>query len=160
MNKPLSQNPVVFGCEPVTIEDVVAIAQGRGASLTEDAGAWRRIEASARFVQDLWREEGVIYGVTTGYGDSCTVTVPAHLVEQLPVNLTRFHGCGLRAQFDHPHGRAILAARLASLSRGYSGVRPELLQQLVDYINRDIVPVIPEEGSVGASGDLTPLSYV
>src|SRR5690606_20237944 len=67
---------------------------------------------------------------------------------------------GLGKQFDHPHGRAILASRLASLSRGYSGVRTELLERLVDYINRDIVPVIPEEGSVGASGDLTPLSYV
>ncbi|HEY7885098.1 MAG TPA: aromatic amino acid ammonia-lyase [Cellvibrionaceae bacterium] len=160
MSSPVSDKQPVFGSDPVTIEDIVAIAKGAGARLTEDAKARARIEASARFVSDLWREEGVIYGVTTGYGDSCTVTIPPHLVEELPLHLTRFHGCGLGKQFDHAHGRAILASRLASLSRGYSGVRTELLERLVDYINRDIVPVIPEEGSVGASGDLTPLSYV
>jgi histidine ammonia-lyase len=160
MKNPRSNKPVVFGHDAVSIEDIVAIAKGGQATLTQDKGARKRIAASARFVQDLWREDGVIYGVTTGYGDSCTVSVPSHLVEQLPIHLTRFHGCGLGAYFDHQHGRAILAARLASLSRGYSGVRPELLEQLVEYINRDIVPVIPQEGSVGASGDLTPLSYV
>lgn len=160
MNTPRPDTAVVFGHAAVRIEDIVAITKGAPARLTDDESARQRIAASARFVQDLWREEGVIYGVTTGYGDSCTVRVPAHLVEQLPIHLTRFHGCGLGAHFDHHHGRAILSARLASLSRGYSGVRPELLERLVEYINRDIVPVIPQEGSVGASGDLTPLSYV
>ncbi len=160
MSSQVSDKQPVFGGSPVTIEDIVAIARGAGARLTDDTSARQRIEASARFVSDLWREEGVIYGVTTGYGDSCTVSVPSHLVEELPLHLTRFHGCGLGKVFDHAHGRAILAARLASLCRGYSGVRTELLERLVDYINRDIVPVIPEEGSVGASGDLTPLSYV
>ncbi|UTF59729.1 histidine ammonia-lyase [Gilvimarinus sp. DA14] len=155
-----STAPVEFGAKPVTIEDVVAIARGAGAQITDDAEACARINASARFVADLWREEGVIYGVTTGYGDSCTVSIPSHLVEELPLHLTRFHGCGLGREFDAIQGRAILAARLASLSRGYSGVRMELLQRLAQYINLGIVPVIPEEGSVGASGDLTPLSYV
>ena len=151
---------VAFGHDPVTIEDIVAIARGASACVTQNEAARARIEASARFVGDLWREEGVIYGVTTGYGDSCTVSIPPHLVEELPLHLTRFHGCGLGQQFDREHGRAILAARLASLSRGYSGVRMVLLERLAEYIERDIVPVIPQEGSVGASGDLTPLSYV
>jgi histidine ammonia-lyase len=151
---------IEFGARHITIEDVVAIAQGGGARLTDDTTARERINASARFVNDLWREEGVVYGVTTGYGDSCTVSIPPHLVEELPLHLTRFHGCGLGREFDRPHGRAILASRLASLCQGYSGVREELLEQLVSYINHDIVPVVPEEGSVGASGDLTPLSYV
>ncbi|MCP8900129.1 HAL/PAL/TAL family ammonia-lyase [Gilvimarinus xylanilyticus] len=160
MTSKTAPTDIAFGAAPITIEDVVAIARGAGARLTDDADALARINASARFVSDLWREEGVIYGVTTGYGDSCTVSIPPHLVEELPLHLTRFHGCGLGREFDREHGRAILAARLASLSRGYSGVRVELLERLADYIQRDIVPVIPEEGSVGASGDLTPLSYV
>lgn len=160
MMKPTNNNPIHFGQDAVTIEDVVAIANGQQASLTDDEKACARILASARFVEDVWREDGVIYGVTTGYGDSCTVTIPPHLVEDLPAHLIRFHGCGLGASFDRQQGRAILAARLASLCRGYSGVRMELLQQLVELINRDLVPVIPQEGSVGASGDLTPLSYV
>lgn len=160
MSASANNKKITFGGDSVTIEDIVAIARGAGARLTEDAASLKRIEASAQFVKDLWQEEGVIYGVTTGYGDSCTVSVPSHLVEELPLHLTRFHGCGLGREFDRAHGRAILAARLASLSRGYSGVRMELLQRLVDYIELDIVPVVPEEGSVGASGDLTPLSYV
>src|SRR5690554_6258141 len=151
---------IEFGARHITIEDVVAIALGDGARLTDDPVIRERINAGARFVHDLWREEGVIYGVTTGYGDSCTVSIPPHLVEELPLHLTRFHGCGLGREFDPSHGRAILAARLASLCRGYSGVREELLEQLISYINKGIVPVVPEEGSVGASGDLTPLSYV
>jgi len=152
--------PVNFGRDAVTIEDVVAIADGKQVTLTNDEVARTRILASARFLDDLWREEGVIYGVTTGYGDSCTVSIPSHLVEELPAHLMRFHGCGLGDVFDQRQGRAILAARLASLSQGYSGVRLELLEQLIALINQDLVPVIPQEGSVGASGDLTPLSYV
>ncbi|MGD8176199.1 HAL/PAL/TAL family ammonia-lyase [Marinimicrobium sp. ARAG 43.8] len=160
MSRSLSRAGITFGCPAVRIEDIVEVARGQQVALTDDPRVRQRIEASARFVRDLWREEGVIYGVTTGYGDSCTVKIPPYLVEELPVHLTRFHGCGLGAYFDHRHGRAILAARLASLCQGYSGVRSELLQRLVDYLNLDIVPVVPEEGSVGASGDLTPLSYV
>lgn len=151
---------ISFGQTAVTIEDIVAIANGQTTRLSSDQQACARILAGAKFLEDLWREDGVIYGVTTGYGDSCTVTIPPHLVEELPAHLIRFHGCGLGASFDRQQGRAILAARLASLSRGYSGVRMELLQQLVELMNHDIVPVIPQEGSVGASGDLTPLSYV
>src|SRR5918996_1258804 len=116
--------------------------------------------AAALTIEHLLDEEGVIYGVTTGYGDSCTVGVPRPLVEELPLQLTRFHGCGLGAHLSHEAARAVLATRLASLCRGCSGVRPELLERIADFLNLDIVPLIPEEGSVGASGDLTPLSYV
>ena len=154
-------NTVEFGLQALSIEDVVSLAEARAiAKLTDDAAHREKIRKGAQFLDDLWREDGVIYGVTTGYGDSCTVKVPAHLVEELPIHLTRFHGCGLGKQFDSAAGRAILAARTASLVQGYSGVRIELLDALMAMLNANIVPVIPEEGSVGASGDLTPLSYV
>lgn len=71
-----SRKTIEFGDKPVTIEDIVAISQGASARLTDDPASRRRIEASAQFVKDLWQEEGVIYGVTTGYGDSCTVSIP------------------------------------------------------------------------------------
>lgn len=158
--QPLNDISVQFGQQALRIEDIMAIAKGQSASLTTNPEALAKIAKGAQFLEDLWREEGVIYGVTTGYGDSCTVSIPSHLVEELPANLMRFHGCGLGKYFDRVQGRAILAARLASLAQGYSGVRIELLTQLINLINHDLVPVIPEEGSVGASGDLTPLSYV
>ena len=102
----------------------------------------------------------MIYGVTTGYGDSWSRSVPLDLVNELPTHLTRFHGCGLGAYFNHHQSRAIMAVRLCSLVQGVSGVRLTLLEQLAAFLNHDIAPIIPEEGSVGASGDLTPLSYV
>jgi histidine ammonia-lyase len=152
---------VVFGAAALTIEDVLAVAQqGTLVRLADDPDFVRRIAEGAAFLEHLLDEEGVIYGVTTGYGDSCTVGVPRPLVEELPLQLTRFHGCGLGAHLSHEAARAVLATRLASLCRGCSGVRPELLERIADFLNLDIVPLIPEEGSVGASGDLTPLSYV
>ncbi|WP_341503732.1 aromatic amino acid ammonia-lyase [Gallaecimonas sp. GXIMD4217] len=152
---------VIFGDKPLTIEDVVALATGRAqASLNGEPAFMARIRQGADFLDRLWREEGNIYGVTTGYGDSVTVGVPKALVETLPLHLTRFHGCGLGERFDLASGRAIVAARLASLCRGMSGVTPELLDRLCWMLEEDIIPVIPQEGSVGASGDLTPLSYV
>lgn len=106
------------------------------------------------------REEGVIYGVTTGYGDSCTVPVPPALVPELPRQLYTYHGCGLGAFLDASQIRAVMAARLAALCKGYSGVSVALLEQIVAMLDADLLPLIPSEGSDGASGDLTPPSYV
>jgi histidine ammonia-lyase len=153
--------PVIFGEQRLSIEDIAALARReRSAQLSAEPQFQARITAGAAFLDRLLAEDGVIYGVTTGYGDSCTVGVPAQLVEELPLHLLRFHGCGLGADFSPEQSRAILATRLNSLSQGFSGVRWELLRQLESFLQHDIAPVIPQEGSVGASGDLTPLSYV
>jgi histidine ammonia-lyase len=118
------------------------------------------IKKGADFLREKLATEGSIYGVTTGYGNDVTRPVPLHLVAELPLNLMRFHGCGLGEPLSLPQTRSVLAVRLASLCKGASGVTLELLQRLVLLLQQDILPVIPSEGSVGASGDLTPLSYV
>lgn len=152
---------VVFNGAPLSAADIAAIAHRRCASVLGTERAFvERIERGAEFIDRVWQEEGVIYGVTTGYGDSCSVSIPPGLVEELPQHLYTFHGCGLGDIFDEVETRAILAARLASLAQGFSGVRYTLLAQLHGLIEADVLPVIPKEGSVGASGDLTPLSYV
>ncbi|MEP1448360.1 MAG: aromatic amino acid ammonia-lyase [Paraglaciecola sp.] len=154
-------NKLSFGAQKISIEDIVRVAhQGTPVELSTDTLFTKKVDEGVRFLDQLLKEEGHIYGVTTGYGDSCTVEVPLSLVDELPMHLTRFHGCGLGNYFSLEQGRAILAARIVSLSQGYSGVSWELLNLLVDMLNNQIIPVIPEEGSVGASGDLTPLSYV
>lgn len=154
-------NKVVFDGGPLAIEDVCRIARQQAQiELSRQAGFVTRIDKGALFVDTLLREEGFVYGVTTGYGDSCTVSIPLDLVEELPKHLYTFHGCGLGNHFDAPTTRAILAVRLTSLARGFSGVRYQLLQQLAVLLQQDILPRIPQEGSVGASGDLTPLSYL
>ncbi len=153
--------PVLFGAGDLTIEDVVAIARRRvPVALDPAPEVRRRIELGVALLDSLVARDGEVYGVTTGYGDSCTTRIPPDLVAVLSLHLSRFHGCGLGAILGREQARAVMAARLASLSLGHSGVRPELLQRLVDLLNLDVLPLIPEEGSVGASGDLTPLSYV
>ncbi len=157
----MTDSPIVFGAGRLGIETIVAIAEGHSrVTVSSDPAFRQRIDKAVAFLEKLLLEDGVIYGVTTGYGDSCTVRVPPHRVEELPLHLSRFHGCGLGDVFNEQQGRAILATRLASLTQGYSGVTPALLDRLALFINENIIPVIPQEGSVGASGDLTPLSYV
>ena len=152
---------IVFGNNRITIEDISNLAKGSSsAKLNSDNSFKAVIDKGANFLKDLLQEDGVIYGVTTGYGDSVTEQVPLANVHELPLHLTRFHGCGLGQVFSVEQTRAILGARLASLTQGYSGVSWKLLQQIELLLKHDVMPRIPEEGSVGASGDLTPLSYL
>ncbi|MFH1806779.1 MAG: aromatic amino acid ammonia-lyase [Pseudomonadota bacterium] len=156
-----SRTPVLFGQYPLRIEDIVALAEQRAQPvLSTDPEFCARIQAGADFLDRQLRDHGHIYGVTTGYGDSVSRRVPPELVAELPLHLSRFHGCGLGELLSPNQARAVLAVRLASLCTGYSGVSPDLLRQLAGLLEHDITPLIPQEGSVGASGDLTPLSYV
>src|SRR3990172_11914016 len=153
--------PVVIGQAELRIEDVVEVARGpREALLYRDPAFVAHIERGAAFLDEFLDSGGTVYGVTTGYGDSCSVQVPPHLVPELPHHLVRYHGCGTGALLDDAAVVAVLMARLNSLARGYSGVRWILLERLEQLIVQRILPCIPSEGSVGASGDLTPLSYV
>ncbi|RZA31192.1 MAG: aromatic amino acid lyase, partial [Lysobacteraceae bacterium] len=158
----MTQLPVVrFDQSRLAIEDIVAIARGTAQPALSDDPAFRaRIARGADFLDRLLREDGVIYGVTTGYGDSCTLPVPLHLVPELPHQLYTYHGCGLGSTFDADQTRAIMAVRLASLCKGFSGVSVALLEGIVRLFDAGLLPLIPSEGSVGASGDLTPLSYL
>ncbi|WP_224973913.1 HAL/PAL/TAL family ammonia-lyase [Acinetobacter oleivorans] len=152
---------LTVGEQPLSIEDVVSVARNECQVALPETSEWRElIQKGADFLDQLLEEEGVIYGVTTGYGDSCLVEVPLHQVNELPLHLSRFHGCGLGENLDVITARAVVVTRLCSLARGYSGVSIALLERLVWLLNENVIPVIPSEGSVGASGDLTPLSYI
>lgn len=145
----------------LTIEDICRLAEGSARVQLSDTRAFvERIDKGAQFIETLLREEGFVYGVTTGYGDSCTVSIPLAMAAELPRHLYTFHGCGLGSYFDERQTRAIMAVRLNSLAQGFSGVRYSLLQKIAELLDQDVLPLIPQEGSVGASGDLTPLSYL
>lgn len=157
----IDSSRVRFDGTPLSIEAVCALADARSrAELSDDAAFRANIARGAEFLDRLLREDGVVYGVTTGYGDSCTVSIPPELVAELPHHLYTYHGCGAGRFLTPEETRAVLAVRLASLARGKSGVSVELLEQLAALLRHDVLPLIPAEGSVGASGDLTPLSYV
>ena len=157
----IKRRAVELGTHRISIEDINDVARGDTLlRLSDDTGFRTRVRKGAAFLDRLLEEDGVIYGVTTGYGDSCTRDVPSHLVNELPLHLTRFHGCGLGRYLDSAQARAVMATRLVSLSQGMSGVSENLLERMVFLLESGVLPVIPEEGSVGASGDLTPLSYI
>jgi histidine ammonia-lyase len=156
-----TRRAVQFDRSRLSIEDIVDIARGSASAVLSSDPAFRALIArGADFLDRLLREDGTIYGVTTGYGDSCTVTVPPELVAELPHHLYTYHGCGLGEYLTPAQTRAVMATRLASLSKGYSGVSVELLEQIARLLEAGLLPLIPSEGSVGASGDLTPLSYL
>ena len=152
---------VCFDRNRLALDDIVAIARGAARPVLSPEPAFRAfIQRGADFLDRLLLEDGAIYGVTTGYGDSCTVPVPLALVTELPHHLYTYHGCGLGSFLSPAETRAVMAARLASLAKGFSGVSIDLLEQIVRLFDADLLPLIPSEGSVGASGDLTPLSYL
>lgn len=145
----------------LTIKDVDLISKRKASLRLSQSPLFRdKINQGADFLKQQLMTKGFIYGVTTGYGDDCTRNVPIELVGELPTQLSRFHGCGLGKFLSIPQTRAVIAVRLASLCRGFSGVSFELLERLALLLDKDILPLIPSEGSVGASGDLTPLSYI
>lgn len=154
------ESAIEIGLNKLAIDSIAKIANGAKIKLPSTSTFKKSMDASRLFLDQMLANGEVIYGVNTGFGDSCTTSISLDLVNQLPINITRYHGCGLGAHFDEKTTRAIQAVRLASLVTGKSGVSIDLLQTLASHLNKGICPIIPQEGSVGASGDLTPLSYL
>ena len=145
----------------LTIEDVLDLARGAAVPALDPAPAVRdRIARTASALERRLSGGETIYGVTTGFGDSCQTSVSPAQAAALARNLVRFHGCGTGRTLDDEAAAAVVAVRLATLARGLSGVREVLVERLCALLAKRVLPAIPEEGSVGASGDLTPLSYL
>ncbi len=163
MTEPATTSTLLIGRDPaertVSVDDVLAVARGH-ARLVLDASGRERIARSHRVLEKVIANGGDVYGATTGVGASVTNAIPAALRDDLPHNLLRFHGCGTGRILDEEEAAAVLAVRVVSLAAGHSAVRPELVERLCEMANLRLLPRIPAEGSVGASGDLTPLSYV
>ena len=140
--------------------EALAIIQGQSIELPLNNDLRNKLQSSVDYLQTQLKNSKRIYGINTGYGDSCFVDIPPHLIHQLPQKLYTYHRCGLGDYFSPLETRAILVARLISLSKGYSAIRPQVLEHLALYLNHHLMPCIPKIGSVGASGDLTPLSYI
>lgn len=141
------------------LADLVPYLNGPGkVRLSPDAR--KAIKNSHKNLKTLLSSGANIYGVNTGFGKLSTVSIPESDQKQLQLNLVRSHAAGVGKPFDHGITRLTMILKLMTLSKGYSGVRFELAQQLLDFINHDILPIIPRQGSVGASGDLAPLSHL
>ena len=148
--------------ENLTIEDVCDVAyKNEAVQLPEDKTFWDTIEKSRKFLMDYIQTGVPTYGVTTDFGDSCANQISVEKAGELQRDIVTYHGIGLGAKFDRETARAVVLCRLnGNVKGGHSAIRPELAHMLVTLLNKDIIPVIPQLGSVGASGDLTPLSYL
>jgi histidine ammonia-lyase len=152
---------LTIGPGKVRIHDVLAIATRSVRIALDPSPAFReKLNRSVEMLDQLIERGEVIYGVTTGFGASCETSVPAAFATKMAANLVRFHGCGTGRMLDETEATAVMVVRLASLAQGHSCVRPMLLERMCELINLRILPRIPAEGSVGASGDLTPMSYI
>ena len=136
------------------------ISKAKEVALSKSNIFREKIESSHRFLMKKIEEGNPIYGITTGYGESGTNYVAEQNAYELQKNLYRYHGCGVGPKLDKDVSKYVVLIRLISLSKGNSGVSFELLERLEMLLTYDIIPLIPSQGSVGASGDLTPLSYV
>jgi histidine ammonia-lyase len=150
---------VRIGVGKLTLEQVVQVAREYEAvELPEEA--INQIHRSRSCIESILRNGAAIYGVNTGFGKMSDVRIADDELEQLQLNLIRSHACAVGKPYDIPTVRAMMLLRAHSLAQGYSGVSIQVVMQLVRLLNCGVHPVIPEQGSLGASGDLAPLSHL
>jgi len=140
------------------LEKVLAIAAGQPACLSVEAK--KNIQISRDYIEKKLKGGAAIYGVNTGFGAFSSVRIGDKDIEKLQVNLIRSHCTGVGIPFTVDQTRAIMALRVNALATGKSGIRLETVEKILEFLNNDIIPVIPQQGSVGASGDLAPLSHL
>lgn len=151
--------PLYLDDEPITIDDLVAVARRhRNVAISEQGLA--RVTRASDMIARWVKEKRVIYGITTGFGALCDVSIPEQNIHQLQENILMSHAAGVGNALPEEIVRAIMAIRVHDLSLGYSGSRIETLRYLIEFLNQGVTPVIPEKGSVGASGDLAPTAHL
>lgn len=150
---------IVVGDGPLTSAAFEAVVFA-GAQVELASAAASRVDASAEVVARAARSGASVYGVTTGFGSNRDTSIPPEDAEQLQHRLVVSHACGVGAPLPAEVVRGMMLLRICALARGFSGIRRTTLQRLADLLNHRIHPVVPERGSVGASGDLCPLAHV
>ena len=155
---PARDRIVLTGAE-LSVADVEAVAR-HGARVVLDADARRRMAEARAVIDTLVSQGAVVYGVTTGFGDLATTFIPPEDAGRLQQNLLASHAAGVGPPFPREVVRAMLLLRANTLALGHSGARPEIVDRICELLSLGIHPVVPEQGSVGASGDLAPLAHL
>ena len=144
---------------PLRPEDVVAVAT-RHERVEIAPSVYERMAPSRRLVEQVIEEGRIVYGVTTGFGALANTPIGRQETGELQVNLLRSHAAGVGGRLPDEVVRAMLLLRARTLAQGHSGVRPVLVERYIEFLNRDLLPVVPSQGSVGASGDLAPFAHL
>jgi histidine ammonia-lyase len=159
-NEPHHNTPFVIDGNTLSVEDLVAVARSRREVQLSEA-AKERVQRSRAWVDGVIAEgELCVYGLTTGYGALAEVSIPSEDVHALTRNMIMSHAVGVGEPFSEEIVRATMVVRANTLAKGYSGIRLLVLETLLEMLNRGVAPLIPEKGSLGASGDLAPLAHL
>ena len=150
---------VVVDGSPLTIQEVVAVAH-RTASVESGNDLASRMEPARALVERIIADEDVAYGITTGFGALSYTRIPIEQASELQYDLVRSHASGVGDLLGRPAIRAMLLLRARTLAQGHSGVRPAVVERLIEFLRRDLLPAVPDRGSVGASGDLAPFAHL
>ncbi len=150
---------VMIDGNSLTLDRIKAVAV-HNAQVTLSARAVTKVNKCRDYVEKIISEGRIVYGLTTGFGKFSNVTIPSEHIDELQENLIRSHAVSVGVPYSREQVRAIMLLRANVLAKGYSGIRLQTLQTLIDMLNAGIHPVIPRQGSVGASGDLSPLSHL
>ena len=150
---------VYLNGENLTIDDVVLVSKGL-AEVAIDDKTRKKMAKCRKFVDSILKKDKAVYGINTGFGMLSDVRVEQKDLEALQINLIRSHAIGVGEPFKKEVVRAIILLRANVLAKGFSGISLETFDKLLELLNKDIVPFIPSQGSVGASGDLAPLAHL
>src|SRR6266478_2291278 len=145
--------------QSLSLTDLAAVAL-EAATVKVSKSARSRILASRQVIDRIVARDAVVYGVNTGFGKLSDVRIRPGELRELQLNLVRSHACGIGPLLSEPEVRAMMLLRANVLTFGFSGVRSEIIEMLCEMLNQGVHPVIPEKGSVGASGDLAPLAHL
>jgi histidine ammonia-lyase len=150
---------VVVDGSPLTIDDVVAVAHRNATAVPgEDLDA--RMEPARALVERVVANDETVYGITTGFGALANTRIRPDQASELQYDLLRSHAAGVGPLLEREVVRAMLVCRARTLAQGHSGVRPAIVRYLLTLLERDILPAVPSQGSVGASGDLAPFAHL
>lgn len=145
--------------ESLNFADLFQAANGK-INVHLSADSRNKVEKARNYVEEKLKTGVALYGINTGFGRLSDVSIPDDQLEKLQLNLIRSHCCGVGNPLSIRESRAVILLRANVLSKGYSGVRPVVIETLLEILNRNVIPIIPEKGSVGASGDLAPLAHI
>ena len=146
---------VIITGNTLTIEEVVQVCRNYyEVEVSDDAK--EKVRSSRKIVDDFVENGDVVYGITTGFGKFSDVSISKDESELLQKNLIITHAVGAGNPFETEVVRGIILLRINNLAKGYSGVKPETMQTMIDMLNKGVHPIVPQKGSLGASGDLAP----
>ncbi len=155
----MQKNELKLTGRDLTIDSVWRVSQ-KEYKIKLCSEARKNVLESRKYIQGRISKGETMYGVNTGFGHFSTVAISKEQLSRLQKNLIRSHSCGVGSPFTPEEVRAIMILRANALSRGHSGIRPEVIEKIIEFINNDLTPYIPSQGSVGASGDLAPLAHL